>query len=90
MLEKTMSGAMKRASLETQFQAFEKCANGVITNGLEEPDRTMFKPGDAKTPRLKNVGISTRIATINANVNLTNEAQIEVAKGILKMQKDYS
>ena len=49
-----------------------------------------FKPGDAKTPRLKNLGISIRIATINANVNLTNEAQIEGAKGILTMQKDYS
>ena len=90
MLEKPMSGAITRASLEKQFQAFRKCAKGIISNGLEEPDRIMFKPGDTKTPRMKKLGISIRIKTINANVNLTNEGQIEFVKGILTMQQDYS
>ena len=85
-----MSGAKKRASLEKQFQAFNKCAKEIINNGLEEADKVMFKPGAAKTPRLKKLGILTRVATISANINLTNEAQIEVAKGILTMQEDYS
>ena len=87
MLEKPMSGAKNRASLEKQFQAFNKCVKGIINNGLEEADKVMFKPGAAKTPRLKNFGILTRVATINSNINLTNEAQIDVAKAFLTMQK---
>ena len=90
MVEKPMSGTKKRASLEKQFQAFKSCAQGIINNGLEETDKEMFKPGASKTPRLKNLGILTRVATINANVSLTSEAKIEVARGILTKQKDYS
>ena len=35
-------------------------------------------------------GITTRVATIKANINLTKEAATEVRSPILTMQKDYS
>ena len=50
----------------------------------------MLRLGAEKTLRLKNSGILTRVAILNANVKLTNEVQIEVGKGILTMQEDYS
>ena len=90
MLEKTMSGAPKRASLEKQLEAFKECAKEIVNNALEEKDNAKFKPGTLKKPRLRNRGITTRVATISSNVNISEQAKIEVAKNILKMQKDYS
>ena len=55
-----------------------------------ETDQAIFKPNELKKARLELLGITTRVATIKANVNLTKEAQIEVNKALLTMQKNYS
>ena len=90
MICKPMSGAQKRASLEKQFNAFKKCARHIINHAISEDGKQVLKPGNMKKPRLLPVGILTRVATINGNVNLTNEAKLEVEINIIKMQKNYS
>ena len=47
---------------------------------MDEKDKDTFKPGALKTPRLSNLAIITRVATINSNVNISEQAKIEVAK----------
>ena len=47
-------------------------------------------PTKEKQNRLEKFGITTRVATIKANINLTKEAPTEVSKALLTMQKDYS
>ena len=89
MLNKPMNGAKKRASLLKQIQAFKKCAEGIVDNGMEETDQSLFKPNKKKA-RLEKIGSTTRMATIKASINLTKEAQIEVSKALLTMQKDHS
>ena len=79
-----MSGAQKRASLEKHLQAFKKCVKEMVNNAMEQ-----FKPGALKIAMLRNLGITTREATISSNVNISEQAKIEVATNILKMQTNY-
>ena len=90
MLNKPCNGAKKRASVLKQLEAFKKCARSIINNGMNEEDQTIFKPNDLKRARLESIGITTRVATIKANVQLTNEARTEVNKALLTMQTNYS
>lgn len=90
MLNKPCNGAKKRASIHKQLEAFKKCAKNIINNGMIEADQDVFKPNENKKARLETFGITTRVATIQANINLTKEAQTEVNKTLLTMQKDYS
>ena len=80
MLNKPCNGAKKRASIHKQLEAFKKCARSIINNGMMETDQAIFKPNENKKARLEALGITTRVATIKANVNLTKETQIEVNK----------
>ena len=57
---------------------------------MEAIDQSLFKPNEIKRARLEKFGITLRVATIKANVNLTKEARTEVSKALLTMQKDYS
>ena len=57
---------------------------------MTEVDQAIFKPNELKKARLENIGITTSVATIKANVHLTKEAQTEVKKALLTMQKTYS
>ena len=59
-------------------------------NGMDAIYQSLFKPNEIKKARLENFGITTRVAPIKANINLTKEAQIEVSKALRTMQKDYS
>ena len=90
MLNKPCNGVKKRASIHKQLEAFKKCAKNIISNGMEATDKTIFKPNEIKRARLEQIGITTRVATIKANINPTKDAQNEVRKALLTMQKDYS
>ena len=90
MLNRPCNGAKKRASIHKQLEAFKKCAKSITNNGMRETDQCIFKPNESKKARLEMFGITTRVATIKANINLAKEAEIEVSKAILTMQKDYS
>ena len=57
---------------------------------MRETDQSLFKPNEHKKARLEMFGITTRVATIKANINLTKEAEIEVRKTIRTLQTDYS
>ena len=57
---------------------------------MEAIDQNLFKPNEIKKARLEKFGITTRVATIKASINLIKEAATEVSKAILTMQKDYS
>ena len=83
------NGAKKRASLHKKLEAFRKCAKSIINNGMDATDQSLFKPNEIRA-RLEQIGITTRVATIKANSNLTKEARPEVSKALLTMQKDYS
>ena len=78
MLNKPCNGAKKRASVLKQLEAFKKCAKSIINNGMTEVDQAMFKPNELKKARLENIGITSRVAIIKANVHLTKEAQTEI------------
>ena len=86
MLNKFCNGAKKRASILKELEAFKKCAKSIINNGMTDVDQAMFKPTELKKARFENIGITTRVATIKANVHLTKEAQTEVEKALLTMQ----
>lgn len=89
MLNKPCNGTKKRASIHKQLEAFKKCANNIINNGMRDTDQNLFKPNENKKARLERFGIITRVGTIQANVNLTKEAENEVRNAIPTMQKDY-
>ena len=74
MLNKPCTGAKKRASIHKQLEAFKKCAKSIINNGMIDLDQAIFKPNELKKARLEHIGITTRVATIKANGNLTKEA----------------
>ena len=57
---------------------------------MDEKDKGKFKPGTFKTPRLRNLGIITRVTKIKSNVNISEQAKIEVAKNIHRVQTNYS
>ena len=57
---------------------------------MEATDQNLFKPNEFKKARLEKCGVTIRVATIKASINLTKEAATEVRKAILTMQKDYS
>ena len=57
---------------------------------MKEEDQALFKHNDIKKARLANIGITTRVATIKANVQVTNEAQSEINKALLTMQKNHT
>ena len=57
---------------------------------MEATDQHLFKPNEIKRARLEKFGITTRVATIKASINLTKEAATEVSKAVLAIQKDYS
>ena len=82
--------AKKRASVLKQLEAFQKCAKTIINNGMNEEDQALFKHNDIKKARLANIGITIRVATIKANVQVTNEATREINKALLTMQKSYT
>ena len=90
MLNKPCNGAKKRASALKEREAFNKCARSIINNGMKDEDQALFKPNDIKKARLANIGITTMVATIKANVQITNEAQREINKALLTMQKSYT
>ena len=71
MLNKPCNGAKKRASVLKQPEAFKKCARSIINNGMKDEDQALFKHNDIKKARLANIGITTRVATIKANVQIT-------------------
>ena len=90
IIGRPISAAKKRAPMAKRIQGFKKCAGRIIKNCLNDEDAKLFRPLEVKKPKLKQTGITTRIAATSCKVALTKEAQRTVNKHLITMQNNYN